>query len=169
MIQIKQELHQNNFQTLPHSIYPFLSLSFSLLVCLSIGPTIAPSVTHFFGPRKNGWKGSKMTLHISAGFIFQSFTLNLSFNFPYNFSFTILLSKSSFKIFFSKPFWQYFVYNFSSIIFPSQYPFHNLSQSFFHNLYFTIFLSQSLFHNLFESLQNLGRIVVPSGTCYPTP
>ena len=41
-----------------------------------------------------------------------------------------------------------------------------LSQSCFHNLSFTIFLSQSFFHNLFfQSLPNLGRIVVPSGTC----
>ena len=83
----------------------------------------------------------------------------LSQSFFQNLSFTIFLSQS-------------FFHTLSITICLSQSFFHNLpftiflSQSFFHNLSFTIFLSQSFFHNLFsQSLKNLGRIVVPSGTC----
>ena len=114
----------------------------------------------FFFLSKNGRKWSKMTFHISAGFLFQPFALNLSFNLP----FTILLLKSFFHNL-------YLFHNHYLTIFPSQCLFHNLSnhsftdilsqslfrnpsftislsQSFFHNFSFTIFLSQSFFHNL---------------------
>ena len=70
-------------------------------VYLSVGQSVGQSVTHFFGLRKNGGKWPEMTFHISTGFLFQTHTLNLSFNIPHNLSFTILLPKSSFKVIFS--------------------------------------------------------------------
>ena len=107
------------------------------LVRWSIGPSVRDP---FFSLGKSGGKWSKMAFHISAGSVFQSFTLNLSFNISHNPSLTILLTKSSFNFFFSQPLSQYFLYNFSFIIFPAQ--------SFHHNFSFTIFLSQSFFQNL---------------------
>ena len=94
---------------------------------------------------KNRGKWSKMTSNISAGFFFQPFALNLSFNLP----FTILLLKSFFHNL-------YLFHNHYLTIFSSQSLFHNLSftiipsQSFFHNLSCTIFCSQFFFHNLYN-------------------
>jgi len=72
--------------------------------------------------------------------LFDSLTLNLSFNLP----FTIFLSQS-------------FFHNISLTIF--------LSQSFFHNISLTIFFPQSSFTSLFQSLQNVGRIFVRWWAC----
>ena len=70
-------------------------------VCPSVHWSVRRSVTHFISHSKNSGKWSKMTFHTSTGFLIRSVTLNLSFHIPHNLSFTILLSKSSFKIFFS--------------------------------------------------------------------
>ena len=103
-----------------------------------------------------------MSFHVFAGFLFQSFTLYLSFNCPFIFClFSIFLSKSffhnlSFKIILSQSFYHIISFPIFLLltIFLLQSFFHNhsftifLSQSFFHNLSFTIFLSQLFFHNL---------------------
>ena len=128
------------------------TLYVTLSVRWSVRPSVHPSVTHFFGLCKNGGKWSEMTFHISTGFLFQSHTLNLSFNIPHNLSFTILLPKSSFKVIFSQSLWQYYLDNLSFLIFQSCFYNHSftiiLSQSLFHSLSFTIFLLQSFLHNL---------------------
>ena len=140
----------------------------------SVGPSICPLCVFwfffvfflfsFFGISQNGGKRSKMTLHISSGFLFLSFTLNLSFYLPFtislsqsffhNLSFSIFLSQSlflnhSFTIFL----WQSFLHNLSSTFF--------LPPSLFHNLFFSI----CIYRSLFQSLQNVGRIVVCSSAC----
>ena len=88
-----------------------------------------------------------------------------SFNLVLSFCLAISLSQSFFHNLHLTIFpWQSFVQQ--SFLHNHSFTF-ILSQSFFHILSFTIFLSQSFFHNLFsQSLQNLGRIVVPSGTCF---
>merc|ERR1712002_972359 len=99
------------------------------LVRRSVGRSIGPSLTRFFLLSKNGGKWLKRTFHISAGFLFQPFALNLSFNLP----FIIFLSQSFFQN-------QTFFHNLNVTIFPTQSSFHNLScttipsNSFFHNL-----------------------------------
>ena len=88
------------------SLYEGMSVRWSVgpSVRWSVGPSVRRSVSlsviRFFWLSKNRRKWSKMTFHFSTGFLFQSFTLNLSFNNLHSLSFTILLSKSSFKIFF---------------------------------------------------------------------
>ena len=114
------------------------SFDLSLLICLSVSLTIFLSQSFF----QNLLSKSFFTISLT--------TFPLQF-FLHNLSYTISLSQS-------------FFHNLSFTIFISQSFFHNpfFLHSFFHNLSFTIFLSQSLF----QSLQNLGRIVVPSGTCF---
>ena len=105
-----------------------------------------------------------MTLHISSGFLLLSFTHDLSFDlsftislsqsFFHNLSFSIFLSQSlflnhSFTIFL----WQSFLHNLSSTFF--------LPASLFHHLFFSI----CIYRSLFQSLQNVGRIVVCSWAC----
>ena len=112
MLRIKQKLHQNNFQTLPHSIYPFLSLSFSLSVCLSIGPSIGPSVTHFLDPEKMDEKGLKWLSNSP-----QALSFNLSLLICLSISLTIFLSQSFFQNLLSKSFFQNLSDSISSTIF----------------------------------------------------
>ena len=124
-------------------------------VCPSVSPLVRPSVCplvrnpFFFTQQK--WEKMVKNDFPYLCRLFQPFALNLSFNLP----FTIFLLQSSFHNL-------SFTISISFIII--------FGLSFLCYLCFTIFPSQSFFHNLSstisQSLQNLGRIVVPSGTCY---
>ena len=165
MIRINQKSHQNNFQTLLQSFFPNLSFTITFFNLYKIwDASLYPRVLVFLGISQNGGKRSKMTLHISSGFLLLSFTHDLSFylsftislsqSFFHNLSFSIFLSQSlflnhSFTIFL----WQSFLHSLSSTFF--------LPPSFFHNFFFSI----CIYRSLFQSLQNVGRIVVCSWAC----
>ena len=133
---------------------------------ISIRDYVCPSsgLLVFFDSAGVEEKWSKMNFYMSAGFLFQSFTLNLYFNITYNLSFAIVMTQT---------FFDNRLHNISHTIFLSHLLFHFYCYfdfyCYFHFYFycFTIFLLQSLFSTpLFRPPQNFRRIAVHLRACY---